>query len=77
MTYSDNDMPNYLFEVTDVEDARKLDADFLSDKLGERVYLHAFHAEPPDVYSEFKRRYGIVGRVRWIKLPSAVVTDNT
>jgi len=77
MTYPDNNMPNYLFEVSDLEDARKLDTDFLSSKLGERIYLHAFHAEPPEVYSALREKYGITGRIRWIKLPSAVITDNT
>ena len=76
MTYSEND-PNYLFEVDDLEDARKLDAHFLDCKLGQRIYLHAFAAKPSAVYSALREQYKIVGRIRWIKLPGAVVTDNT
>lgn len=74
MTYS-SDMTTYLFRVVDVEDARKLDADFLPHKIGERIYLHEFYAKPEAVYKSLRASYGIVGPVQWVELPKTIVTE--
>jgi len=66
----------YLLILSNPKDAAKLKANLKSalHKLGATAYLASFRAAPEQVYRDMKKRYGIVGEIRWIQFPDDWVT---
>jgi hypothetical protein len=71
---------SFLIVFEDDGDAVKIDKAIETkklgyQKLGKRTYLAFLYEEPQDAHSKLKRELGIVGKLTWVRLPYADITE--